>query len=96
MVFNAYGGYICKCCGESNSAFLVLDHVNGNGNKHRKEIGTSSTNLQLWLKKNNYPEGFQVLCYNCNNAKYYKGICPHKTILLAERATALKSHVKEK
>lgn len=31
-----------------------------------------------WLKKNNYPEGFQVLCANCNYGKKNCGVCPHK------------------
>ena len=28
-------------------------------------------------RKNNYPEGFQVLCSNCNFAKGKYGSCPH-------------------
>lgn len=30
------------------------------------------------LKQNNYPRGFQILCYNCNNAKSIQGQCPHQ------------------
>ena len=30
-----------------------------------------------WLKNHNYPEGFQVLCYNCNLPKGVYGVCPH-------------------
>ena len=36
-------------------------------NKHRKETG--GANLYVWLRKNNYPIGFQILCYNCNLVK---------------------------
>jgi len=32
---------------------------------------------KLWLRKYNYPKGFQVLCHNCNMAKRF-GVCPHK------------------
>ena len=34
--------------------------------------------IYIWLKNNNFPEGFQVLCFNCNCGKARnKGICPH-------------------
>lgn len=80
-VFMAYGGYICKCCGETEPLFLCLDHMEGNGNRHRAEIGVSGRgrNIYTWLKKNKFPEGFQVLCHNCNNGKHLNGgVCPHK------------------
>jgi hypothetical protein len=64
----------CACCGENEIKFLTLDHINGNGNKHRKLI---NNNLVGWLKKHNYPKGFQVLCFNCNQAKGIYGVCPH-------------------
>lgn len=69
-----YGG-ICACCGEGKYEFLAIDHINGGGNKHRKIIGH---NFVRWLKKNNYPEGFRVLCHNCNNSLGHYGYCPHK------------------
>ena len=31
-----------------------------------------------WLKRNGYPPGFQVLCFNCNWSKARHLICPHK------------------
>lgn len=78
--FNRYGGYICNCCGEDEHDFLTIDHIDGNGNKHRKEIKGSIRSFYGWLKKNNYPNGFQVLCMNCNWGRYKNkdGICPHK------------------
>ena len=31
-----------------------------------------------WLRRNSYPEGFQVLCHNCNLGKKINGgVCPH-------------------
>ena len=76
--FKAYGNK-CSCCGESNKAFLCIDHVNGNGNTHRKNSGIHSGNSTYsWLKKNGYPDGFQTLCFNCNSAKSIYGICPHQ------------------
>jgi hypothetical protein len=70
-----YGGK-CLCCGETTFEFLVIDHVNGGGNQHRKTLKTRS--IGEWLKANNYPEGFQTLCHNCNMAKSIYGKCPHK------------------
>lgn len=79
----AYGGK-CSCCGESREPFLVIDHVNGDGNNHRRSIQPNSNGRPVagfltyrWLRINGYPEGFQVLCANCNMAKE-RGTCPHQ------------------
>jgi len=75
----AYGGYECRCCGETEPVFLTIDHINNDGAEHRKEIGQSNSNLLTWLRKHDYPNGFQVLCFNCNIGKSINdGICPHK------------------
>jgi hypothetical protein len=79
-----YGGNPpkCSCCGETIIGFLTIDHLYGGGNNHRKQLfGTKQGGwmFYLWLVKNNFPEGFQVLCYNCNCGKAHNnGICPHK------------------
>ena len=64
-VINHYGGK-CACCGESHPSVLCIDHINNNGTEHRKSIGGGSAVIYRWLKNNNYPEGFQLLCFNCN------------------------------
>ena len=83
-----YGGNPpkCACCNEAMYQFLGIDHINGGGNKHRKTLslsGKKSTfggqTVYRWLINNNFPDGFQVLCHNCNLAKGYYGECPHKT-----------------
>lgn len=69
---------VCACCGESEYEFLTIDHVNGGGIKHRKEMGGGSgVDWHKWLKRNNFPDGFQILCMNCNLAKGKLGECPH-------------------
>jgi len=75
-----YGGNNpkCKCCGENKYEFLAIDHIDGGGKKHRKEVGCS--NIYSWLKKNNYPKGFRVLCHNCNSALGFYGYCPHNNL----------------
>jgi hypothetical protein len=64
-VIDHYGSE-CVCCGETIREFLSIDHINGGGNAHRKEIKASGINLYRWLKRNDYPKGFRVLCMNCN------------------------------
>lgn len=67
----------CKCCGEKEYKFLAIDHSNNNGYEHRKTLNTP--NIALWIIKNGYPKGFQILCHNCNMGKRMNGgICPHK------------------
>lgn len=76
-VINHYGGK-CSCCGELQMAFLSIDHVNGGGSTHRKNVGSGST-FYRWLERKDYPDGFSVLCMNCNFAKYSCGACPHQS-----------------
>ncbi len=77
-VFDHYG-WACVCCGESNHGFLTMDHVEGGGNKHRKELGLAGNAFYAWLVREGYPEGFQTQCYNCNCGRAHNGgICPHK------------------
>jgi hypothetical protein len=77
-VFSHYGGSSCSCCGENNIEFLSIDHINGDGRKHRKELGSSGTAIYSWLKTQKYPIGYRVLCMNCNCAMGWYGKCPHK------------------
>lgn len=76
-----YGG-ACVCCGEAELDFLTIDHIHEDGAAHRREIGPtkkSGVHFYLWLKKNEYPSGFQVLCMNCNLSKHNNdGLCAHK------------------
>ncbi len=67
----AYGNE-CACCGEAGEQFLTIDHINGDGAAHRRETGG---NTYYWLRQNGYPEGFRVLCWNCNSALGLRGFC---------------------
>ncbi len=64
-VLNHYspGKLCCAICGEDHQEFLCIDHINGGGKKHRESIKGA-----YWssFKRKGWPEGFRVLCYNCN------------------------------
>lgn len=75
-IYEAYGGFNCACCGITEPVFLTVDHIDGGGNKHFKQIGGPHM-FYKWLRKNSFPPGFQILCRNCNWAKSHGG-CPHK------------------
>ncbi len=71
-------GNKCACCGETQKEFLALDHKNGKGQEHRKQIGGGSSGMYRWVIKNGYPDIFQILCHNCNMALGCLGYCPHQ------------------
>jgi hypothetical protein len=70
----------CVCCGETNILFLTIDHINSSGTEQRRNIGWGTV-FYTWLIKNNFPEGYQIMCWNCNCGKQMNhGICPHKVV----------------
>ena len=76
-VIEAYGGK-CSCCGEAEPRFLTIDHINGDGRQHRREVGRGYK-LYDWLTRQGYPrDGFRLLCFNCNCARGQFGTCPHE------------------
>lgn len=78
IVLEHYGNK-CVCCGEKETKFLTIDHINNDGGKFRKKRHTrGGTGDYYWFIKNNFPKDLQVLCWNCNMAKARYGLCPHK------------------
>jgi len=79
IIFKHYSAGIpkCACCSEKLVEFLTLDHINGDGNKHRKILGRADK-FYPWVIANNFPKDFQVLCMNCNWGSRWNHICPHK------------------
>ncbi|HDX9663271.1 TPA: hypothetical protein ROX91_001970 [Bacillus cereus] len=72
----------CDCCEENRIEFLALDHIDGGGKKHIESIGFR---LERWIRKNGFPDGFRVLCHNCNFALGHYGYCPHNSESLVEK-----------
>lgn len=64
---------VCAHCRITDIDVLCIDHIANDGAEHRRIIGHNyGANFYRWLKKNNYPGGFQVLCRNCNWKKRIK------------------------
>ncbi len=82
MAHYSNGTNKCECCGIKGLVFLTIDHINGDGAEQRKTgKHKKGTMFYIWLRKNKYPTGFQVLCHNCNQAKRQLPECPHKDLL---------------
>jgi len=75
-LIEAYGGKCaCEKCPETNQAFLTLEHVGGGGREHRKQVGSHA---YADLRRRGYPkDGYTLLCWNCNAASRFTGVCPH-------------------
>jgi len=71
LTYYGNGRLACAKCGFANMRALSIDHVNGEGKKQREEIHRSGggANFYRWLKKENYPDGYQTLCMNCQFIK---------------------------
>lgn len=85
LVLDHYGRK-CSCpnCPTTHEEFLTVDHIDGNGAAHRKEIGRGA-HVYSWLVKNNFPEGFRILCFNCNCVRNTYGYCPHEMVCANEK-----------
>lgn len=72
----AYGGK-CICCGITEWQFLTVEHINRDGKAHR-QIYRSSAQVLADLRRRGWPkEGYELLCFNCNRARWEHGVCPH-------------------
>ena len=65
-ILNHYSGgkLACVKCGFNDIRALSIDHIKGDGAKHRRVEGAGSA-VWHWLKRSDYPEGYQTLCMNC-------------------------------
>ena len=68
---------VCACigCGEKHIEFLTLDHINGRKSMNHGP-SLKAEKLCRRLKRDGYPKGMQVLCWNCNSAKSNDPFCP--------------------
>ena len=66
LVIMAYGNK-CAICNEDEYEKLTIDHIQNNGNIHRKRM--KSTIYNLLYKEPLQKDKYQILCYNCNCSK---------------------------
>lgn len=68
-------GGACRCCGQTRLVFLQIDHINGDGAAHRRELtggrNVATNRMYRWVLDNpdEARRRCQVLCANCNIAK---------------------------
>ena len=79
-VFTIYGKS-CECCGNSELLFLIIDHINGGGNKEvRSSFGSSwyRSLIKEFQATGARRTDLRTLCYNCNMGRQRNGgVCPH-------------------
>jgi hypothetical protein len=59
-------------CSVNDLDMLTIDHINNDGANHRRGIhegNKAGHGTYRWLIKNDFPPGFQVLCFNHNFKK---------------------------
>lgn len=89
-------GSECECCGEYLREFLCIDHRKGGGRKHRKMVNSvkllrqirrqAKIDLKAVIAK------YRILCWNCNSAVHFFGVCPHQGERpIARRGFSIKS-----
>jgi hypothetical protein len=64
--YNKNNECCCDRCGFSDIRVLTIHHINGGG---RKQGSQTTDRFYMWLIKNNFPSGFQTLCFNCQYIK---------------------------
>ncbi len=70
LSFYSNGSLACAICGFDDIRALSIDHIDGGGNQHRiKERAKGGPTFYNWLKKYSFPNGYQVLCMNCQFIK---------------------------
>ena len=82
----AYGAR-CECCGLTEEAFLTIDHIDGAAHRRYSQAPRAGTELYHWVRREDFPPGFRVMCWNCNNAVGHYGRCPHSDRAGAQRTT---------
>lgn len=74
----AYGGR-CSCCGETEPRFLTLEHLEHDGQEHRKQKRCGGFGTWRDLKRRGWPKDkYTIYCWNCNLATRLGDPCPHK------------------
>ena len=65
-----YGGK-CECCLDRTIEFLAVEPITKRGGRGTRQ------EIHDWLRKEELPKGYRVLCGNCSRA-LRGGYCPHR------------------
>lgn len=81
----------CRYCGEDDIDILTIDHINGGGNRQQRDMGWTKRggySFYFWLKRNGFPDGYQVLCMGCQYRKRRKEMAPENPTEEQQRKAA--------
>lgn len=56
----------CSCCGFTNKWALQIDHISGDGYKHRKKVSGIAYYSDILKSIKNNEKKYRLLCANCN------------------------------
>lgn len=75
-VIERYGG-CCAFCGTTQFEHLTIDHIEGNGNKHRAEYRKHYAGIYHLLSYTEFrPDLYRLLCWNCHMAMTHYDVEP--------------------
>lgn len=63
--FTSYGNK-CSNCSCTIQEFLTIHHKLGGGSKHRESLPGGTMGFYRFLRDNNYPPDYELLCANCH------------------------------
>jgi len=77
-ILDRYGAK-CNCCGNPDTRFLTIDHVEYGKHKRMSECERRRCGINVYRQiiREGFPKTFQILCMNCNWAKGVFGKCFH-------------------
>jgi len=68
--YSVMGHPKCAFCGIDDMDVLCLDHINNDGARERRRgKGVYGAGIYYRLRRTGYPQGYQILCMNCNLKK---------------------------
>lgn len=63
-------GRKCTDCGETDRRVLQVDHVQGGGSRHRREVGSGPNYYRIILREIGQHYGkYALVCANCNQRR---------------------------
>ena len=76
-ILDSLGG-VCACCGEQARRVLTVDHVQGGGTRHRRELSDPRDYYRSILAEGCTPDRYRLLCLNCHESVNERGECHHQ------------------